>query len=297
MNYPKVSIVILNWNGLRDTIECLESLKEVTYPNYEVIVVDNGSEGNDVEVLRQRFGDYIHIIENERNYGFAKGNNIAIHYALKSEKVKYIALLNNDTKVDRYWLEEAMRVAETDERIGICAPKILKMHNPKIIDSTGHVFKGGKIADRGTNEVDRGQFDDKVDIVGAMAAACLYRSEMLQEIGLFDENFITSYEDAELSWRAYRRGWKAKYVPTSIVYHKRGATMKKDKDIASKMALLQIKNEVITVKRYGTQTQKITFISGCIGRGAANLVRRILGQSNIGTRVYIEGFKKIITSK
>ena len=75
MNQPKVSIITLNWNGLEDTIECLESLKKITYPSYEVIVVDNGSEGNDVQVLEEKFGDYIHLIKNDRNYGGPGGHN------------------------------------------------------------------------------------------------------------------------------------------------------------------------------------------------------------------------------
>ena len=79
---PKVSIIVLNWNGLKDTVECLESFKKVTYPNYEVVVVDNGSEGNDAEVMASRYGDYIHLIRNDRNYGFAEGNNMAIRFAL-----------------------------------------------------------------------------------------------------------------------------------------------------------------------------------------------------------------------
>jgi len=94
MNYPKVSIIILNWNGLGDTIECLESLKKITYPNYEVIVVDNGSEGNDAQVLQEKFGDYIHLIQNEKNYGFAEGNNNALKTTSKQKE--YIPILGTD---------------------------------------------------------------------------------------------------------------------------------------------------------------------------------------------------------
>ena len=84
MKHSKVSIIILNWNGLGDTIECLESLKKVAYPNYDVVVVDNGSEGNDAQVLKEKFGNYIHVIQNDKNYGFAGGVNIGIHYVLEN---------------------------------------------------------------------------------------------------------------------------------------------------------------------------------------------------------------------
>jgi len=100
MNQPKVCIITLNWNGLEDTIECLESLKKITYTNYEVIVVDNGSEGNDPQVLEERFGDYIHLIKNDRNYGFYGGANIGIRYALKNSYPDYLLLHEGIAVVD-----------------------------------------------------------------------------------------------------------------------------------------------------------------------------------------------------
>ena len=93
--YPKVSIIILNWNGVEDTIECLESLKKIDYPSYEVIVVDNGSEGDDVQVLRDKFDDYICLIENGKNYGFGGGANIGMRYALNSSNPDYLMLLSH----------------------------------------------------------------------------------------------------------------------------------------------------------------------------------------------------------
>ena len=130
MNYPKVSIIILNWNGLEDTIECLESLKKITHPNYEVIVVDNGSEGNDAQMLQERFGDYIHIIRNDKNYGFAGGANIGMRYVLNNSAADYVLLLNNDTVVDPEFLTELVKVAEADPAIGITGGKIYYYDNP-----------------------------------------------------------------------------------------------------------------------------------------------------------------------
>jgi len=84
VSHPTVSTIILNWNGLKDNIECLESLDKVTYPNYQVIVVDNGSTGDDGKTLRERYGDYIQIIQNDKNYGYAEGNNIGMRYAMRN---------------------------------------------------------------------------------------------------------------------------------------------------------------------------------------------------------------------
>ena len=249
----KVAIIILNWNGWKDTIECLESLYQITYPDYDVIIVDNGSEDESIEKIKEYCGGKIKvestffeydpdnkpikiveytreeaeagggkekeirdwpsnrkliIIKNEKNYGFAEGNNIGMRYALKALNLNpdYIWLLNNDTVADKEFLGELVKAGMSYGRIGICRAKLLKMHNPKIIDSTGHILRMGRVVDRGTRKIDKGQYDNKTDVIGAMAAACLYKREMLEDIGLFDRSFFTVYEDAELSWRAFRNG-------------------------------------------------------------------------------------------
>ena len=110
----KVSVIILNWNGLDDTIECLESLRRITYPSYEAVVVDNASSGDDAQVLRQKYAQYAHIIENDKNYGFAEGNNVAIRYALKHSNPNYFLLLNSDTVVAPAFLGIMVDDAEGD---------------------------------------------------------------------------------------------------------------------------------------------------------------------------------------
>jgi GT2 family glycosyltransferase len=119
---PKVGIVIINWNGLSDTIECLRSLENIRYHNYNVIVVDNNSYGNDAATLKNEFSN-IKLIELKKNLGFANANNVGILIAL-SEKADYILLLNNDTIVDADFLLEMIKIAETDARIGILCPKM-----------------------------------------------------------------------------------------------------------------------------------------------------------------------------
>ena len=237
---PRVSIITLNWNGLAHTIECLESLKKITYANYEVIVVDNGSEGDDVTALKGRYGDYIHIIENDRNYGFAKGNNIGIKYASENFDPQYFLLLNNDTIVDPEFLTELTKVAVTDERIGSCQSKILSLKDPKTIDAIGiniirkpnlwavifypTFFLPGCPYQIGYGDRDEGQHNQILELFGAVACSALYKREMLDQIGLFDEDFFAYYEDVDLAWRARLFGWKCLYVPTSLVYHHSSAT-------------------------------------------------------------------------
>lgn len=217
---PEVSIIILNWNGLEDTIECLESLKKITYPDYKLIIVDNGSEGDDVAVLRHRFGSYIHIIENDKNYGFTEGNNIGIRYALKGE-AKYILLLNNDTIVDPDFLSNLIEVAAGDTKVGLLGPKIYFYHEPNRI-----WFAGGKISlfsrssSRGYNQIDQGQFD-KVDCVDFISGSCvLITKRALDSIGFLDPLYFFSLEDVDISLRATRAGFKNVYVPSSKIWHK-----------------------------------------------------------------------------
>jgi len=236
---PRVSIIVLNWNGLAHTIECLESLKKITYPDYEVIVVDNGSEGDEVTALKGRYGDYIHLIENDRNYGFAKGNNIGIKYALENFDPQYFLLLNNDTIVDPEFLTELTEVAETDGRIGACQSKILSLKDPKTIDAVGiliskkstkgitaypTLYLDGHPSQIGYGERDEGQYNQTVEVFGAVACSALYKREMLDQVGLFDEDFFAYYEDVDFAWRARLFGWKCLYVPTSLVYHFSSAT-------------------------------------------------------------------------
>ena len=217
---PKVSIVILNWNGLEDTEECLESLKRITYPNYEVIVVDNGSTGDDVKVLRDRFGEYIQIIENDRNYGFAEGNNIGIRHALEGD-FKYVLLLNNDTTVAADFLSELVNIAESDPKIGLAGPKIYLYREPNRI-----WFAGGKISlfsrssSRGLNLIDRGQFN-RLDYVDFISGCCmLIKRRVLDSAGLLDPVYFFAMEDVDMSLRATQAGFSNVFVPASKIWHK-----------------------------------------------------------------------------
>ena len=122
-----------------------------------------------------------------------------MEYALNKDNPDYILLLNNDTIVTSDFLSEMVKVGESDEKTGMVGCKLLNAFNPAVIDSTGHVIKWGRIVDRGHGEVDKGQYDDQLEVMGVMAAAALYKKEMLWETGLLDTNYVTLGEDADLS--------------------------------------------------------------------------------------------------
>jgi len=228
MNYPKVSIIIINWNGKKYLKDCLSFVFRQGYENFDVILVDNGSTDKSPEFVKDNFPE-VKVIALDKNYGFAKGNNIGIEEALRNKDVKYIVLLNNDTKVDKNWLQELVKVAESDEKIGSCQSKILVLDNPRVIDAVGIGIKRNGLAYQiGWQEEDNGQYENISEVFGACACAALYRTEMLTQIGLFDEDFFAYYEDVDLVLRARLAGWRCMYVRKAVVYHKHSATYGKD---------------------------------------------------------------------
>jgi len=216
----KVSVIVLNWNGKYHLERCLSSVLKQTYPNFEVVLVDNASTDGSVEFVRKRFPEVM-IIHNEENLGFAAGNNVAI----RATRGNYIATLNNDTQVDPHWLEELVRAAEADPKVGMCSSKMLFLHRPDIINSTGiSLDKAGIAWDRRGGERDKGEESRPIEVFGPCAGAALYRRAMLEGVGLFDEDFFAYFEDVDLAWRARLAGWRCLYVPTAKVYHLYSAT-------------------------------------------------------------------------
>ena len=226
---PLVSIIILNWNGLEDTIECLESLKKITYPNYEVIVADNGSTGNDAQVLEEKFGDYIHLIVNDRNYGFAGGNNIGMRYALGNSNSDYLLLLNNDTIVAPEFLAEMVKVAESDPAIGAAVAKIYLYHRPNRLETVGSKINmwRGQCFRIGWMRKDTGQYEEVKELDAAATNSFLITKGIVQNIGFFDESYFIYLDDADYCVRVRRAGYKIVYVPKAKIWHKVGKSSRR----------------------------------------------------------------------
>jgi hypothetical protein len=220
MNKELVSIIIVNYNGLNFLKGCLSSLMVQTYPDIEIIFVDNGSMDESAAYVKKEFPS-VRIVVNKENFGFAKGNNIGINDA----KGDLIATLNNDTKVSPVWIEELVKAINSRKDVGMCASKMLFMKDSNIINSTGiYISRSGACWDRGIFEKDTGQYDSAEDIFGPCAGAAMYKKDMLQEVGLFDEDFCAYVEDVDLAFRGRLSGWKCIYVPKAIVYHVHGGT-------------------------------------------------------------------------
>ena len=217
MHAPLVSVVIVNWNGLRFLERCLPSLFNQTWHDFEVIMVDNGSSDGSVRFVKDRYPQ-VTVIENKENLGFAIANNQGMNAA----RGKYIVLLNNDTEVDSDFLKRLAGKAESSPPdVGMWACKILSLHDHAIIDSVGGLLiSSSSIAKgRGRNELDVKQYDGLEEVFIPSACAAMYRKDMLNKVGFFDEDFFAYCEDTDLGFRARLAGWKTQSVPNAIVYH------------------------------------------------------------------------------
>jgi GT2 family glycosyltransferase len=216
LTFPLVSIVIVNWNGKNLLGECLDSLRVQTLQDFEIIIVDNGSQDGSCAFVREQY-PAVRLVSLKENRGFAGGNNAGISVAAG----KYIALLNNDTKTDRHWLEELIAAAETTPSAGMWASKILSYDDPGTFDNAGlMIYRDGLARGRGRLEKDRGQYDEQGEVLLPSGCAALYRKTVLDEVGLFDEDFFAYADDVDLGLRFRLAGWGCVYVPTAKVFHK-----------------------------------------------------------------------------
>lgn len=221
MTTPHVTIVILNWNGLSDTLACLESLQRLDYPDYEIVVVDNGSTDGSVPVIRERF-PMVTMLENTENWGYTGGNNVGLRYAL-AQGADYTLLLNNDTEVAPDFLRRLVEAAESDPFLGMAGPTIYYHDRPDVIWSAGGAIDWQRGSTRmvGLDERDEGQFGAEprpVDFV--TGCAMLVRRTVLEQAGLLDERFFAYYEEAEWCVRASRAGFRIVHVPLAHIWHK-----------------------------------------------------------------------------
>lgn len=209
------SVIILNWNGLQHIEECLNSVINQTYENYEIIFVDNASTDASVEFVKTKFPS-IKIIVNDKNYGFAKGVNIGIKHA----KGEYILLLNNDAIADKNWISELIKAAELNDKIGMVASKILLYTERDKINCTGtSIHTNGAAMLRDYYKKDT-QSTEIEEVFGPNGAACLFKRELFKNVGYYDEDYFMYSEETDLAWRARIAGWKCVYNPRAIAYHK-----------------------------------------------------------------------------
>lgn len=207
--------MIPNWNGLRFLGPCLNSLRWQSFQDFELLLVDNGSTDGSLNFVAGNFPE-VRAISLEENRGFSG----AVNAGIRASQAEFVALLNNDTEQDPGWLSSLVRAAEAHPEAGSFASKLVDFHDRAVLDGAGDALRRGGLPYRiGHGERDRGQYDTPTHVFGACAAAALYRRELLDGVGLFDENFFAYCEDADLSFRAQLAGYRCLYVPDAVVYH------------------------------------------------------------------------------
>lgn len=261
MPQKNVYIIVLNWNGKDDTIECIKSLREINYDNYKIIIVDNGSEDNSVLEIKKIFPE-IKIIENKENLGFAGGNNVGIKYAVEN-KADYVLLINNDTTVDENFLSELIGKGESDQKIGALGSKIYFHSEPNRI-----WFAGGKVnwlKNKGTHigldEIDNGQYNKAGETDYLTGCCLLIKREVIEKIGVLSEDYFLYYEDTDFSLRVKNAGYKIIYVPKSKIYHKISRSTKPG---SSNYIYYQVRNGLVMAKRNGSFLNKTAIYPYCV---------------------------------
>ena len=219
MTPPKIVIVLLNWNGKQDTLRCLESLRAVTGPRFQPIVIDNGSTDGSVEAIRSAFPEQP-IFEMGQNLGFAGGNNYGIEWALR-KKAEWILLLNNDTTVAPDFLEKFLQAAKQQPKAKILGAKILRMSDPTTIDHLGGFWQPdiAEFISYASGEVDAPYYEmQQVDYV--CGAALLMHRSVPETIGLLEPRFFLFWEETDFCFRAKRAGFEVWTAPEARVWHK-----------------------------------------------------------------------------
>ena len=211
---PLVSIIILNYNAGELLINCVESVFQTKYSNFEVIVVDNISSDNSHKKCKEKF-EKIQLIENSKNFGYCEGNNIGIRKA----KGEFIVILNPDTIVESNWLDEFF-IAHSKYGDGLYQPKILSLYEKEVLQSTGnmiHLFGFGFARDKGVK--DKNQFKE-IEKIGYASGTCLFTSsKVLDKIGLLDPFLFLYHDDLDLGWRAAQLGINSYFVPNVKILH------------------------------------------------------------------------------
>jgi len=216
--YPLVSIITVNYNHSHITCELIESLNKITYPNIEIIVVDNYCATDDPKIIKERHPNIV-LIENPINYGFAAGNNFGIMCA----KGKYVFLLNNDTEVKKDFLEPLVEKLESDLTIGAVSPKIRFYHTPDRIQYAGYTpinYYTMRNFSIGFHEVDHGQHNQDRETAYGHGAALMVPMKIIKEIGMMSYTFFLYYEEADWCARIKAAGYKIMFVYKSLVLHK-----------------------------------------------------------------------------
>jgi len=287
-----VGIVVLNWNGKDDTVECLHSLYHCSYTNMHIYIVDNASSDGSVAIIEKIFADKINltIIESGGNLGFSGGNNVGSKQAI-DDGMEYVMLLNNDTEVDPGFIEPLVNVFEEDESVGVATSKIYFAHPSKKLWFFGGFMDrnsgiGGPV---GGQVEDVGQFDKVLECDYATGCVLMAKSSLLKRVGLLDDDYFYLCEDADFCFRVNDIGLKILAIPESIVWHKVSASLEGGEESPFRL-YFRARNQMMLVSKNRKNYKLSTHGLFLLKFHGLYLARRILkGMPFKGTLYYMWG--------
>lgn len=223
----KLSVNLVTWNGAKYILDCLESLFNQTFEDFSLLIIDNGSTDETLELINEKY-PHLKIVTHKENLGFAKAHNQAIHWT----KSEYILVLNQDIVLGKRFLERLVNFLDNHPEAGAVTGKLLRWQDKQktnYIDTVGlEIFKNHRVVDMGSGEMDAGQFDEEKEIWGVSGAAPMYRRRALEQVAeaeqFFDEDFFSYKEDVDLAYRLRWRGWKSFRAPKARAYHDRSVS-------------------------------------------------------------------------
>ncbi|MFH1491260.1 MAG: glycosyltransferase family 2 protein [Pseudomonadota bacterium] len=281
-----VEVIVVNWNGRRLLADCLEGLNKQQYGPFSVTLVDNGSEDGSVRFVAQNYPE-IQIIALPENKGFCAANNMA----LKKTRADYVALLNNDAIPDPQWIKNLVYALERHPQAGFAASKMVFYDAPGTVDRAGDAYtRAGTGLLRGRGEPEK-LYDQKEWVFGACAGAALYRRKMLEDIGLFDEDFFLLYEDVDLSFRAQLKGYRCLYVPNARVYHRSSSSIVHDSALSVYYSHRNL--EWVYIKNMPRPLILKTLLPHLVYNLAAMVFFLIKGKGGVYLKAKIDALKKI----
>ncbi|SFG96327.1 glycosyltransferase family 2 protein [Sporolactobacillus nakayamae] len=245
-----LTVCIVTWNSQKYMRRCLRCLREQTMKDFELLIIDNASFDKTLDIIQQEYPT-ANIVKNDKNLGFCGGHNLGINLS----KGDFYMPLNPDVFIEKNFLENMLLAIKSEKRIGMISGKLLRFNPVKnektdIVDSTGIYFmKNRRSLDRGAEEKDIGQYNNKEYVFGASGAAPLYNKQMLNDIKINNEYFLEYFfayrEDVDLAWRAQHRNWKCIYCPSAVAFHVRHNTPLKRSEMSVAVNMHSVKNRLL----------------------------------------------------
>lgn len=292
---PLISLITVNYNQARVTHELLQSLETITYPNFEIWVVDNGSTATPALTIDTKSYSFpIHLIKSEQNLGFAGGNNLAI----KKAKGDYIFLLNNDTEVTPDLLDKLLQPFLQDKQVGVVCPKIKYYHKPNLIQYAGYSkmnYYTGRVFAHGSKQEDNGQHNQPGYTFGAHGAAMMLSREVISTVGVFDESYFLYYEEWDWSARIMKAGYKIYYQAEATIYHKESVATGKNSPL--KTYYLN-RNRTLFILKNSSLPEKAFFLTYALALATPKaVISHIANKEFSHLKAYLKGWVWHINQK